>query len=77
MFTTEIDHDEIKITILDDNAFHEDVAFLIYDDCVIIRQWDEEIDNFVEIILSPNMFDDFTEAMNKPAGAFRIERKVE
>lgn len=75
MFTNEMDHDETKIVILDDNGFHEDVEFNIYDDCVIIRQWDESIQNTVEIIMSPDMFDDFVTALNKPEGAFRVDRK--
>lgn len=73
MFTTEIDHDEIKITLLDDTAFHEDVKFLIYDDCIIIQQWDESIDNFVEVVMSPDMFDEFTASLNNPEGAFRLK----
>ena len=75
MFTNEMDYDEIKITILDDTGFHEDVQFLIYEDCVIIKQWDEEMQNFSEIIMSPDMFDDFTSALTKPEGAFRSVKK--
>lgn len=77
MFTTEIDHDEIIVTILDDHGFHEDVIFNIYDDCVIIRQWDEHIGNHSEIIMSPDMFDDFIAALNRPEGAYRVETKHE
>lgn len=33
MFTTEMDLDEVRITILDDGGSHEDVIFNIYDDC--------------------------------------------
>ena len=76
MFTTEIDHDEIKITLLDDTAFHEDVTFRIYDDCIIIQQWDESINNFVEVIMSPDMFDEFTAALLKPEGAFRLAHRT-
>lgn len=75
MFTNEMDHDETRITILDDSGFHEDVAFYLYDDCIIIRQWDEQINNYTEIIMSPDMFDDFVAALNKPEGAYRTEVK--
>lgn len=75
MFTTEMDHDETRITILDDHGFHEDVVFNLYDDCIIIRQWDEQINNHVEIIMSPDMFDDFIASLNKPEGAYRMEIK--
>ncbi len=74
MFTTEMNFDETKITLLDNADFHEDVIFCIYDDCVIIRQWDVHINNYAEIIMSPDMFDEFTAALNKPEGAFRIEK---
>lgn len=76
MFTTEMNHDEIKITLLDDSAFHEDVQFLIYDDCIIIQQWDESIQNFVEVVMSPDMFDEFTAALTKPEGAFRLAKNI-
>ena len=76
MFTTEMDYDEIRITLLDDTAFHEDVKFLIYDDCVIIQQWDESIQNFVEVVMLPDMFDEFTAALMKPEGAFRLAKNI-
>lgn len=76
MFTTEIDHDEIRITILDDNGFHEDVEFNVYDDCVIIRQWDESIQNTVEIIMSPDMFDEFIASLSKSEGAYTLRGPV-
>lgn len=77
MFTTEMDHDETKITILDDAGVHEDVIFNIYDDIVIIRQWDDTLENHVEIGMSPDMFDDFLAALNNPEGTYRLERKKE
>ena len=72
MFTTEMDHDETRIVILDDNGFHEDVEFNIYDDCVIIRQWDESAQNTVEIIMSPDMFDEFIASLSRSVGAFTL-----
>lgn len=77
MFTTEMDHDEIKIVVLDDSGFHEDVEFVIYDDCVIFRQWNEDIQNYTEMVMSPDMFDDFVAALNHPEGAYRLEKKHE
>jgi len=75
MFTTEMELDEVKITILDDGGFHEDVTFNLYDDCIIIRQWNDDINNHVEIIMSPDMFDDFLASLDKPEGAYRLEKK--
>lgn len=70
MFTTEMDHDETKITLLDDQGFHEDVIFYLYDDCVVIRQWCDLTENYSEIIMSVEMFDEFIASMNKPEGAY-------
>lgn len=75
MFTTEMDLDEVRITILDDGGSYEDVIFNIYDDVVIIRQWDDNLDNHVEIAMSPDMFDEFVTALNKPEGAYMTVRK--
>jgi hypothetical protein len=71
MFTNEIDHDEICITVLDDHAFHEDLRVLVYDDIVYIQQWNEEEDDFMTICISPDMFDEFTKALKLPEGAYR------
>lgn len=75
MFTTEFDHDEVLITILDDTDFYEDVQFVIFDDIVYIRQWSDEFDRFQTITVSPEMFDQFLEALNLPEGAY-ITKKV-
>lgn len=70
MFTTEFDHDEVLITLLDDDAFCEDVQFIIFDDIVYIRQWDEDFDRFNVIVMSPQMFDQFRAALNLPEGSY-------
>jgi hypothetical protein len=73
MFTNEIDHDESVITILDDGGFYEDVQVYLYEDIVIIRQWDEDSESFKEVGMSPEMFEQFQIALNSPVGAFRIK----
>lgn len=75
MFTNEFDHDEISITILDDYANHEDVNFLLYDDLVYIRQWDEDSNTYVTITMSPDMFDEFAASMFNPEGAYVSYKK--
>ena len=70
IFTNEIDFDESKVTILDDEGFYDDVQIYLYDDIVIIRQWDEEIENFKDIGMSPEMFEELQKALNSPVGAF-------
>ena len=78
MFSNEFDHDEISITILDEQGNHEDVKYLIYDNLVYIRQWDEERNMYQVITMSPSMFDDFFAAMVKPEGLYyQIDKKRE
>lgn len=73
MFTVEMVHDETTATILDDYGYNEDVQFVIFDDVVYIRQWNEEIENFDIISMSPEMFDEFCKALNLPEDAYRTK----
>jgi hypothetical protein len=73
MFTNEMDHDETIVTILDDGGFYEDVQIYLYEDIVIIRQWDEDSENFKEVGMSPEMFDQFLIALNSPIGTFQVK----
>jgi hypothetical protein len=68
MFTVEMDHDEIEITILDDAGNNEDVKVHLFDDIVYIRQ---VYDNKVEAIqMSPDMWDELVAAINSSEGAY-------
>jgi hypothetical protein len=74
MFTVEMDHDEIEITILDDCGNNEDVKVHLFNDIVYIRQVLD--DNKVESIqMSPDMWDELVAAINSPEGAFRTIKK--
>jgi|SaaInlV_100m_DNA_5_1039725.scaffolds.fasta_scaffold46559_2 hypothetical protein len=74
MFTVEIDWDEIAITVLDEDAYHEDVQCLIYDDTVYIRQWDDKSNRFSVVAMSPEMFDELRVSFDQGEGAYRRER---
>ena len=73
MFTIEMDHDETLVTLLDDRSNYEDVQFMIFDDIVYIRQWNDELDQFETIVMSPEMFDEFHKALNLPVGSYRTK----
>ena len=73
MYSVEIDHDEVKITIVDEEGFYDDVEFLIYDDVVIFRQFDEEIDEYFTIMLSPRMFDHVYKALFSAEGVYVVK----
>ena len=70
MFTVEMDFDEVAITILDDTGQYEDVQFFIYDDIVYIRQYFEQVEAFSVIAMTPEMFEEFRKAFDKPEGAY-------
>jgi len=73
MFTVEMDHDEIEITILDDCGNNEDVKVHLFDDIVYIRQvYDDKVE---AIQMSPDMWDELVAAINSPEGAFRTIKK--
>lgn len=74
MFTVEMNHDEIEITILDDTGHKEDVKVHLFDDIVYIRQVLDG--NKVEAIeMSPDMWDELVAAINSPEGAYRTVKK--
>jgi hypothetical protein len=75
MFTIEMDWDETAITILDKAGNYEDVQFIIFDDIVYIRQWDDDFNRFNVIAMSPDMFDDFRTALNLPSGIYTTVTK--
>ena len=52
MFTIEMDHDEITITLLDDTGGYADVIINSFDDIVYIRQFEEEDDAPVDVHLA-------------------------
>lgn len=70
MYSVEIDHDEVKIILVDDDGEWDDVEIMMYDDCVVIRQFDEEIQEYFTIMTSPRQFDQLYKALYSPEGVF-------
>jgi hypothetical protein len=77
MFTIEMDWDETAITVLDQYGNYEDVQFIVFDDIVYIRQWDENWERFNMIAMSPEMFDEFRSALDLPEGSYMLTRTDE
>ena len=71
MFTTEFDHDEICITILDESGQYEDVIINAFDDIVYIRQWDEDIGRMESIAMSPQQWEELIAALHTQEGTFK------
>jgi len=70
MFTVEMDHDEIEITVLDDKNGFEDVKVFSYDDIVYIRQFNEQYNKWDLIQMTPDMYVELMTAYHKPSGAY-------
>ncbi len=75
MFTVEMDHDEIEITVLDDRDGFEDVKVFSYDDIVYIRQFNEQYNKWDLIQMTPEMYVELMTAYHKPSGAYLTEIK--
>lgn len=75
MFTVEMDHDEIEITVLDDRDRFEDVKVFSYDDIVYIRQFNEQYNKWDLIQMTPEMYVELMTAYHKPSGAYLTEIK--
>lgn len=77
MFTVEMDFDETSIIILDPTSVHEDLQVWIYNDIVYIRQWDESMDEYNTMCISPEMAAALQTSLSAPPGAYmlKIEEK--
>lgn len=75
MFTTEFEHDEVLITLLDDTGTWNDILVYMYDDLVYIKQWDDDIENYKEIAMAPEMFAELMQAMKLPEGSYIMRSK--
>lgn len=70
MFTVEMDHDEIEITVLDDGGRFEDVKVFSYDEVVYIRQFNEKKNKWDLIQMTPEMYAELMTAWQSPEGSF-------
>lgn len=75
MFTVEMDHDEVTITVLDNEGNWDDVELIIYDDMVYLRQYDEQ-EGFMQMIgMSPQMLHELLQSFNHSEGAYVTKHK--
>jgi len=70
MFSVEHEFDNTSITILDDSGEQEDVAVILFDDVVYIRQYVEDTDLASVVTMTPKMFAELIEAYNRGEGSF-------
>ena len=74
MYTVEFDFDRTKIIIMDDTGSKEDLRVTLLEDAVFIEQYDEKQDAYINIKMTPKMWDELSYAMNSPEGAFLSKR---
>lgn len=72
MFTVETEFDQTKIVILDDTGQQEDVIVELFDDGVVISQWDDMMELYDSIMLSHNMWNSLLASINSTDGAYKI-----
>ena len=70
-----MDWDETAVQVLDQSGEFEDVEYIIYEDIVYIRQWDEDIQKYNLIAMTAEMFRDFNFALDLPSGAYITKGK--
>ena len=70
MFSVEHEFDNTTITVLDDGGEQEDVAVILFDDLVYIRQYVEDTELASVVTMTPKMFAELIEAYNRGEGSF-------
>ena len=74
MFTIEFDDDETLITVMDSTGELEDVSALLYDDYCHFRQWDDRLQRFHVITLTPDMYFKLMSAWQLPQGSYMLNK---
>jgi hypothetical protein len=72
MFTVEIKYDHELLTVLDDEAEFDDLSVEFYEDVVLFKQWDEEIDDYHIILISPKMFSEIILSLQQSEGLYKL-----
>lgn len=70
MFSVEHEFDSTTVTVLDDGGVEEDVAVILFDDVVYIRQYYEDTDAAAIISMTPKMFSELMAAWNSADGSY-------
>ena len=70
MFSVEHEFDNTTITVLDDSGEQEDVAVILFDNVVYIRQYVEDTELASVVTMTPKMFAEMIEAYNRGEGSF-------
>jgi hypothetical protein len=76
MFSIEMEHDEITITIMDDRGNYSDLIINSFDDIVYIRQFEDDKKIPHAIAISPQQWEELIASFQSHEGFFRtVNRK--
>lgn len=74
MFSVEHEFDSTTITVLDDSGDEEDVAVILFDDVVYIRQYLADTDAAAIVSMTPKMFTEIMAAWNSAEGSYIVRK---
>lgn len=75
MFSVEHEFDSTTVTVLDDSGEEEDVAVILFDDVVYIRQYYPDTDQAAVISMTPKMYKELMAAWNMHEGSFLVDER--
>ncbi|MCW4254933.1 MAG: hypothetical protein N0C84_00545 [Candidatus Thiodiazotropha taylori] len=73
MWTNEFEFDITTITVIDDDATHEDVIIDLSDEHVDIKQYNEHTGKYDLVTMTPKMMMELLEAFQHPEGMFQMD----
>ena len=73
MWTNEFEFDITRVTVMDDKGGENDVVIEMSDDHVDIRQFNDTLEKYDLITLTPKMMFELLEAFSHPEGLFQSE----
>ncbi len=71
MYSVEMEHDEITITVMDDHGNYSDLIINSFDDIVYIRQFEDDKPMPQSIALSPQMWEELILSFQSHEGFFK------
>ena len=71
MYSVEMDHDEITITVMDDSGNYSDLIINSFDDIVYIRQFEDDKHVPQAIAISPQQWEELIASFQSHEGFFK------
>jgi len=72
LLTVEFHDDCTAITVLDETGEHDDILLIQDGSSVVLRQYDEDEEEYHLIVISPQQFQSLIVAQDLPAGTYKV-----